>query len=175
VKGFTLVEMMVVLVVAAIVVAIAYPVFSTAKLSAKETVSVSNMRQLHTAIELYRQDYQGSIYGTVEAMGLPPELLNLPKSVQLRPPLAPPNFGYYYNPVETKFDHRHPTWAQYTEREGEKAVLLMDFWFTPGILALKPQYYMDANRSLKRMGITLGGKILRKTGSGGLDLDWWDR
>ena len=174
-KGFTLVEMMVVLVVAAIVVAIAYPVFSTAKLSAKETVSVSNMRQLHTAIELYRQDYQGSIYGTVEAMGLPPELLNLPKAVQIRPPLAPPNHGYYYNPVETKFDHRYPTWAQYTEREGEKAVLLMDFWFTPGILSLKPDYYMDANRSMKRLGITLGGKILRKTGSGGLNLDWWDR
>lgn len=56
-RGFTLIELLVVIAIIAILAAILFPVFAQAKLSAKKTVSISNMRQLGTGYALYTGDY----------------------------------------------------------------------------------------------------------------------
>lgn len=56
-KAFTLIELLVVIAIIAIIAAILFPVFSRAKASAKDTVSLSNLKQLGTAYLLYSQTY----------------------------------------------------------------------------------------------------------------------
>lgn len=174
-RAFTLVEILIVLAIAAIITAILVPVFAASKTKAKETVSASNMKQIHMAIEMYRQDSDGSAFGSMEAMGLPSKLADLPGVLNLTPPLAPKSFIYYYYPVSSKIDQRHPSWAEYSQEKGDQTVLLTDLWFTPGILARGPRYFDDFDQVRYQIGITLGGNIRRKTASGNLGLDWWDR
>ncbi|MDR3690972.1 MAG: prepilin-type N-terminal cleavage/methylation domain-containing protein [Fimbriimonas sp.] len=56
-KAFTLIELLVVIAIIAILAAILFPVFAQAKLAAKGTVSVSNIKQLATASLIYTNDY----------------------------------------------------------------------------------------------------------------------
>lgn len=58
-KGFTLIELLVVIAIIAILAAIVFPVIASAKLSAKKTVSVSNIKQLLYSDMIYRGDYDG--------------------------------------------------------------------------------------------------------------------
>lgn len=58
-RGFTLAEFLVVITIIAIATAVLIPVFSGAKKRAVGTVSVSNMRQLGTALLLYAEDNSG--------------------------------------------------------------------------------------------------------------------
>ncbi|MFZ4506922.1 MAG: prepilin-type N-terminal cleavage/methylation domain-containing protein [Fimbriimonas sp.] len=66
-KGFTLIELLVVIAIIAILAAILFPVFAQAKLSAKKVKSLSNVKQLGTAFQIYVGDYDDvtpSIWGT---------------------------------------------------------------------------------------------------------------
>lgn len=56
-KAFTLIELLVVIAIIAILAAILFPVFAQAKLAAKKTVMVSNMKQNITATMIYLADY----------------------------------------------------------------------------------------------------------------------
>lgn len=56
-RGFTLIELLVVIAIIAILAAILFPVFAQAKMAAKKTVMVSNMKQNMTAVMLYMNDY----------------------------------------------------------------------------------------------------------------------
>jgi prepilin-type N-terminal cleavage/methylation domain-containing protein/prepilin-type processing-associated H-X9-DG protein len=58
--GFTLIELLVVIAVIAILAAILYPVFSQARDRARQASCLSNLRQIGTSIEMYRQDYDQS-------------------------------------------------------------------------------------------------------------------
>lgn len=78
-KAFTLIELLVVIAIIAILAAILFPVFAQAKLAAKKTSSLSNCKQLGTALQIYVGDYDDvtpSIWGTTnpaqcsEALGL---------------------------------------------------------------------------------------------------------
>jgi len=55
-KGFTLIEMLVVIAIISILAAIAFPVFSRAKDSAYRGADMSNMNSIRTALQLYRND-----------------------------------------------------------------------------------------------------------------------
>ncbi len=56
-KGFTLVELLVVIAVIALLGAILFPVFAQAREKARQTTCLSNMKQLGTAFAFYAQDY----------------------------------------------------------------------------------------------------------------------
>jgi len=55
-KAFTLIELLVVIAIIAILASILFPVFAQAKIAGKKTVSMSNMRQVGTAVALYLGD-----------------------------------------------------------------------------------------------------------------------
>jgi prepilin-type N-terminal cleavage/methylation domain-containing protein len=56
-KAFTLIELLVVIAIIAILAAILFPVFASAKASAKSTACISNLKQIVTACHLYSADY----------------------------------------------------------------------------------------------------------------------
>ena len=57
IRAFTLIELLVVIAIIAILAAILFPVFAQAKLAAKKTADLSNVKQLGTMIMLYAGDY----------------------------------------------------------------------------------------------------------------------
>ena len=60
-KGFTLIELLVVIAIIAILAAILFPVFATARKSARTTASISNLKQLGLSMMQYSQDYDGGM------------------------------------------------------------------------------------------------------------------
>ena len=57
IPGFTLVELLVVMAVIALLAAMLFPVFASARGAARKSVCLSNLRQLGMAVSLYSQDY----------------------------------------------------------------------------------------------------------------------
>ena len=55
--AFTLIELLVVIAIIAILAAILFPVFATAREQARKTVCMSNMKQFGLALNMYIQDY----------------------------------------------------------------------------------------------------------------------
>jgi prepilin-type N-terminal cleavage/methylation domain-containing protein/prepilin-type processing-associated H-X9-DG protein len=60
-KAFTLIELLVVIAIIAILAAILFPVFAQAKASAKRSASLSNVKQIATATQIYGADYDDNI------------------------------------------------------------------------------------------------------------------
>lgn len=56
-RAFTLIELLVVIAIIAILAAILYPVFAQAKLAAKKSRALSQMKQLGLAVYMYSSDY----------------------------------------------------------------------------------------------------------------------
>ncbi len=62
-RAFTLIELLVVIAIIAILAAILFPVFAQAKLAAKTTASLSNLKQVATGNMMYYADYDDNRMG----------------------------------------------------------------------------------------------------------------
>jgi len=60
-SGFTLIELLVVIAIIAILAAILFPVFAQARAKARQTMCLSNTKQMGNAINMYIQDYDEMI------------------------------------------------------------------------------------------------------------------
>ncbi len=71
-RAFTLIELLVVIAIIAILAAVLFPVFAQAKLAAKATSCLSNLRQLDTSFVMYQTDNDDQFplgaYGTVSSV-----------------------------------------------------------------------------------------------------------
>lgn len=56
-RAFTLIELLVVIAIIAILAAILFPVFAQAKMAAKKSADLSNLKQITTAVAIYTADY----------------------------------------------------------------------------------------------------------------------
>jgi len=61
-RAFTLIEILVVIAIIAVLAAILFPVFSSAKAAAKQTTCLSNMNQIGMALVMYDTDNDGQIF-----------------------------------------------------------------------------------------------------------------
>ncbi|MDU5527002.1 MAG: prepilin-type N-terminal cleavage/methylation domain-containing protein [Finegoldia magna] len=78
-KGFTLLELLVVLAILAILIAIAVPVYKGQKEKAAITAHNANVRVLETALESYRQDNDGKLPGNLQELVKGEYIKSVPK------------------------------------------------------------------------------------------------
>ncbi|MHB0998397.1 MAG: type II secretion system protein [Armatimonadota bacterium] len=88
-RGFTLIELLVVIAIIAILAAILFPVFSSARESARRTSCISNLKQLGIAISMYKEEYD-STWPAAPALFAPP--FNQLNGAVLPGPLPPLTF-----------------------------------------------------------------------------------
>ncbi|MBS5965126.1 MAG: prepilin-type N-terminal cleavage/methylation domain-containing protein [Finegoldia magna] len=77
-KGFTLLELLVVLAILAILIAIAIPVYKGQKEKAAITAHNANVRVLETAVESYKQDTNGELPKDIDDLA-PEYIKSVPK------------------------------------------------------------------------------------------------
>lgn len=70
-RGFTLIELLVVIAIIAILAAILFPVFAQARAKARQTMCLSNNKQIGLAAMMYVQDYD-EVYPPAEIAMIPP-------------------------------------------------------------------------------------------------------
>src|SRR5580700_220994 len=67
-KAFTLIELLVVIAIIAILAAILFPVFAQAKVAAKKTSDLSQLKQVGTSLQIYLNDYDDNY--PLETLGI---------------------------------------------------------------------------------------------------------
>ena len=177
--GFTLVEVMVVIAIILLLAAIVTPIYLRSKRSAKETVSVENLRQLHLAMTLYRADYGGDgIYGDVDAMGLP-------TSLQLYGGLAGEPYGITEEMLASPCGV-HPSLdarlnVMYWMASGGPRVEVASLEFQEDLILWYDPSCNDSGVQLENpyrskliLGVLLGGELVRRRAKGNFeDPAWW--
>jgi prepilin-type N-terminal cleavage/methylation domain-containing protein/prepilin-type processing-associated H-X9-DG protein len=68
-RGFTLIELLIVMLIISVLAAILFPVFAAAREKARQTSCLSNVKQLGQALQLYAQDWHGSLPPTNNEWG----------------------------------------------------------------------------------------------------------
>lgn len=114
--GFTLIELLVVIAIVAILAALLFPVFATARAKAREISCLSNLRQVGISNSLYAQDYDGLYpYAVDPADRWTPQIWNSQPQFQALIPYLPliqdalqpyvKNKELFHCPGDTGFDY----------------------------------------------------------------------
>ncbi|MCS6862495.1 MAG: prepilin-type N-terminal cleavage/methylation domain-containing protein [Abditibacteriales bacterium] len=135
-NGFTLVELLLVLTAIALMVGIGFAVGSQVREKARQSVCVSNLRQIGQALAIYSQDYPDPLYF------LPVDLRHLyPRYVSdkrlfycpndftdysaLPPPYFPLSYGYQYIRIPIP-EHPNDHWANLYPQYGDNFPIVFD-------------------------------------------------
>jgi prepilin-type N-terminal cleavage/methylation domain-containing protein len=175
-RGFTLIEVMVVLAIVVVLVAIMTPVLSRAKRSAQISSSVQKLKQLHLALAIYQNDHSNAgsdWYGR----GLAPETyywktrfgfseagIRTPCGYDVTLYNSGPNTmpgwvsytgTFFYPPFN------NPGMGNYLETYKENAVVFVDCYCNP------PGTDMRDRTKLKRgLAVTVGGQLVNRERTG---------
>jgi|CXWL01.1.fsa_nt_gi prepilin-type N-terminal cleavage/methylation domain-containing protein len=174
-NGFTLIEIISCLAIVLVLAAITYPVIVSSRQSGLKTQTISNLRQLYIALELYRQEYDGAAIGDLNQLGLPPvDYYASNIAATLKPPLAGryPGVGWYYlmppDPanVQPEIVNR---WRDYGGRCESGAILLVDVNFSD-----VPPVGGSPLLTSTGYGVRLSGSVeVRKARGSPLSFNWW--
>jgi len=109
-KAFTLIELLVVIAIIAILAAILFPVFAQAKLAAKQTANISNLKNLGLAAIMYTNDYDDNFplaqqinVNDTSFSGLDPWQVTVQPYVK--------NWGVFIHPLGPSIPQGQPTTA----------------------------------------------------------------
>ena len=173
--AFTLTEIITVVSIVAVLAALAFPVFAAVKRRSHEAQSTQNMRQIWTALSIYRQEYEGLPAGSpgdgIASLGLPRGGLlglvraeKLPDSIHIAGGESQwPGQGPVYTwlipdgPEEAAIK---PVWTAYVMREGEGAVFMLDGTFNEMYSVFHPL------RTHHVIGAFLDGHVKARDGAG---------
>lgn len=135
-RGLSLVQSLIVLGILALLSSLTYPLVRAQVEKSKQRACISNLRQIHAALMLYREA-QGStvLYGDASAMGLPTSLADLESAGfinLLKVRCASPSGNYARGTWTSMFpvqgmDGIVPPWPSYVERFKEDAIVVADF------------------------------------------------
>ena len=173
-RGFTLIEVIVVLSILSVLVALLLPVLSRARDAARVAQAASNLHQIGVALELYRSDNDGEVmYGRAYEMGLPtelslyggpvvPEMLiggtnGLWSSPCGQHSDTPPaestgtNLGYFPSDLDEE------PWRAYVEAKGGTAIVAADSNCNPADVPLSAAFYKKLH-----LGLGLDGHVEKK-------------
>ena len=167
VRAFTLIEVLSVIAIVAFLAALLFPVVKKAKERAKTTASMSNLRQIYVALQLYALDSEpNATSGTASDMGIPPSDMMLVYNPALFPntegiwksacdhhPLAPESFtNYSYYPANDG------TFPAYSRKYKGSAIWLTDFNCNPASVDI----YADFEEKFA-IGLRADGSITTRT------------
>lgn len=174
-RGFALIELIIIIAIIALLAGLITPVFLRAKQSANEAICVSNLKQFHVALEMYRADWSTTDVGTPAQMGfpifadslLPPQECRgldrrcaSPGVYTMRWPSPDPQAPYYSEEAFVR-------WAEYVGTYGSSAILLYD--------ASHQDHCPNSEFSRRRvLGLNLGGSVYWRVRRGDpFSVEWW--
>ena len=182
--GLTLIEALVVLIIVAILTGILIPVMVKVKRNAQINESVSRLQQLWSAVEIYRNECDGSNvnYSSLAALGLPERIENWLGFNEnfFRSPcgydkthwktsgvsFGIPGFYIYVPPTyDPALDHLPHRYRGYLKKYRENAPLFIDIYCNPAGM------YLNEKEMLKRgLAVLLSGQLVNKYSAGPMDL-----
>lgn len=180
-RAFTLLETLVVVSIIAVLAALLTPVAIRAKEAGKMNVCAGNLKQLHTAISLYRERYDGTAkYGDCGGMGLPYLLGSVVRELDTPLEIFKCSGATYGGEKYAAYTYhvacegpgtsleRVAEWKEYSIRSREDMILMSDPNHNPVAARLSPY----VNNSY--IALYLDGRIRKfvKMGSSS-DYDFW--
>lgn len=144
-RAFTLIELLVVIAIIAILAAILFPVFASAKIAAQKSVSISNLKQISTAAVLYSNDWDDMIFSQ-SWITVPGPTFRTDEFAILLQPYAK-NWGVFYDPLRTNKCNRDNFWTGPSSRCKGYGVNTGVFFHTGGTGLFYPIVFPNATTS----------------------------